>query len=448
MSDTDTPTTSTTKTQPRSIIYAIGDIHNNLEALQDALYPLTTNEDAHVVCTGDLIHKGPGENAHVVVSLLQSLVEKGRATVIRGNHDHWTRSGNYGNKEHEGDLTDEQCSWLAQLPLFVRYNGWLFLHGGISGNVRDAIRVMIRDGLLPEKGDWTPDMVKEACYKLRPYHQVWIREIMDTRWLRGSFDLEQVYPGNEGTNDFFWADTYDGEFGFAVFGHTPFDSVARFPHAVGIDLGIGAYEEDILKAEVPLGMVTRGKAIGSIKIDHTRIVRASAYGDGGLPFWGFPCEVFQAGSKYPGVPMDLEEIYEDYMEELHDREDPALMLNLWSELRTRMPDLPPPLLTNHEVEKVKEGLGSCSLGLDLALGRDESPTPNIALFNILNSVYPLEAASVLGLKELKETVENCYMSRVEGLRKVEGLPQLVKRYLTHKKVPEYLKPFWEAVAAE
>ena len=37
--------------------------------------------------------------------------------------------------------------------------------------------------------------------------------------------------------DDFWADKYDGRFGFIVFGHSVFSEPKRFEYALGIDTG-------------------------------------------------------------------------------------------------------------------------------------------------------------------------------------------------------------------
>ena len=80
----------------------------------------------------------------------------------------------------------------------------------------------------------------------------------------GSF----VGLGNEGPDDPFWADVYDGRFGEVFFGHSPFPEAlepVQFPHATALDLGAvfgGRLAAAVLRVTEPTVFVSvpsRGK---------------------------------------------------------------------------------------------------------------------------------------------------------------------------------------------
>jgi serine/threonine protein phosphatase 1 len=69
-------------------IYAIGDIHGQLEKLTEVLSRIEKNggADARIVFLGDLVDRGP-DSAGVVELLMQGLKSGKDWTVVKGNHD-------------------------------------------------------------------------------------------------------------------------------------------------------------------------------------------------------------------------------------------------------------------------------------------------------------------------------------------------------------------------
>ncbi len=120
-------------------VYAIlGDIHANIEALETVLADARAQGATHYVCVGDVVgyNAAPAECIRVVRDELQ-------CPVVRGNHDHyvsyfdtnladfhpaaaqvveWTRS----------QLTNEDMSWLHNLPLQKPVMGFMLVHSTLD----------------------------------------------------------------------------------------------------------------------------------------------------------------------------------------------------------------------------------------------------------------------------------------------------------------------------
>jgi hypothetical protein len=189
-----------------------------------------------MVFVGDLIHKGPATECAQVVECVKTLCDEGKATVVRGNHDATPGKGRY--VEQEGSLTAEQAEWLKSRPLFVRKDGYLFIHGGIDASVAGQLDALIEAGHLPSEGDWTGEMVNSAVATLSSKNRKRLEKCMYVRFL--DVDSGKMAPfGAEGPYDPFWASTYDGRYGHVVFGHNPWGGGMGFAHASGIDSGAG-----------------------------------------------------------------------------------------------------------------------------------------------------------------------------------------------------------------
>lgn len=123
------------------------------------------------------------------------------------------------------------------------------VHGGVlptwdkldatdKGMVSRLLRVRHVRGTMERKitieftieGDGTfniPELVKRATSAV---------PVREQRKNKGDF----ISLGEEGPDDPFWADVYDGRFGHVYFGHSPFPQATepvQFPYATGLDLG-------------------------------------------------------------------------------------------------------------------------------------------------------------------------------------------------------------------
>ena len=169
--------------------WVIGDVHGCYQPLRHLLDMLPPND--HLVFCGDVINRG--EAIPATMDLVWDLIQAGRATWLRGNHEQDLIDA---MENHSLALSQESLSlhatyaqlgdsiarkWLPrlqQLPLVYRGDGWCATHAGFNA--------------------------------------------------AGQPDLSIRDP--------FW-ESYDGRFGLVVVGHTPRPQVQRLGAIVLIDTG-------------------------------------------------------------------------------------------------------------------------------------------------------------------------------------------------------------------
>jgi serine/threonine protein phosphatase 1 len=176
-------------------IYAIGDIHGQLEMLQEALdlIAIDGGSDAEIVFLGDLVDRGP-DSRGVIEHLMQGQAAGRRWHVLKGNHDRmfeqFVRSGvqvdpaiksglgwlnlrlggagtlaSYGvmdvsDPARDADLEAARAAvplahldFIRDLPLWHQHGGLLFVHAGVRPGVALADQteddlIWIRDSFL------------------------------------------------------------------------------------------------------------------------------------------------------------------------------------------------------------------------------------------------------------------------------------------------------------
>jgi diadenosine tetraphosphatase ApaH/serine/threonine PP2A family protein phosphatase len=117
--------------------YAVlSDVHGNMQAMRAVADSLRSTSLDAAVCLGDVVGYGadPGE----VVAAVRDLCE----VVVVGNHDAAAASDDHGFSFNEwareailwtrGELTAEQRSYLAALPLEAAHEGALLVHSSPS----------------------------------------------------------------------------------------------------------------------------------------------------------------------------------------------------------------------------------------------------------------------------------------------------------------------------
>lgn len=213
----------------RSII--IGDVHGCYHELLQLLDQIdySPSRDRLISC-GDLVEKGPLSN-----DVVEMFRRTPNTVAIKGNHEdgllrfwkHEERARKDPKYKNPMDpyqdridclaqMSEENLRYLDGLPWYYRFEAsgkkFLVLHGGIFPNTK-------------------PEAMKE-------------RVLCRLRYMRSTLDgrLKMVRMGDERPDDVFWADAYGGEWGHALFGHSPFeqDVPKKFPHATGLDLA-GVY---------------------------------------------------------------------------------------------------------------------------------------------------------------------------------------------------------------
>ena len=213
-------------------IYAIGDIHGQIEMLHDALAKIERDggSDAKIVFLGDYVDRG--ENSKAVIELLMNGVQKGKNwTCLLGNHDRmlsmfledyprtdfrlkpgydWFHKNiggiqtmaSYGvDASHDrrifqihGDahkaVPQEHLDFIRSLPTSLVKDELLFVHAGLRPGV--SLKDQAEDDL------------------------VWIRE--------GFLDHEEAYP---------W---------LVVHGHTTIDKATHYGNRINLDSGAGYFK--------------------------------------------------------------------------------------------------------------------------------------------------------------------------------------------------------------
>ncbi len=220
--------------------FIIGDVHGMFAELDAMLVKLAPQRDDVVVFVGDLVDKGPHPGA--VVHYVKRLRRLCKVVLVEGNHEdkhrryraHAARQQETGKTNPMPDkdgrysslaaqLTDQAVEFLESAVLFHRIpeHDLLVVHGGVTPSLKS----------LPPDGTRMMDLTG----KDKKHFGTLLRARYVDKDTGKMLALGKQTPG-----DPFWADVYDGRFGTVVFGHEPFmdgDALARFPHAIGVDLG-------------------------------------------------------------------------------------------------------------------------------------------------------------------------------------------------------------------
>lgn len=191
-------------------LYAIGDIHGNLdllERLMEKLQPDLTRDQ--LIFMGDYIDRGPRSQGVVdYVLRLKSLAPPEQVVCLKGNHeamflnflqgrdvelfqfngglstirDYW---GEDWEKLEKLVLPPDHRRFFEELPLYYETPDYIFVHGGLHPGVP-----------LTEQGE------------------------EDLLWIRGDFIASMEDFGKK-----------------VIFGHTPFRQPLVMPNKIGIDTG-------------------------------------------------------------------------------------------------------------------------------------------------------------------------------------------------------------------
>ena len=206
----------------------IGDIHGCLHELNELLdafvVPRLISKGCPVVFLGDYLDRGP----HSVATLrrvrdFQNQYPK-KVVCLLGNHeDYYLRYHRHHQLERSGgpanpmraekeqlnifeELSDEDFQWMKSMPIYWQEAGLLAVHGG------------------PPKG-WRPSNT------VGHYPQ----QILRLRFVspQGYF----VSYGHETELDKHWSESYQGDLGVVVYGHSSWPAIHKSYRAWGLDTG-------------------------------------------------------------------------------------------------------------------------------------------------------------------------------------------------------------------
>ena len=136
---------------PRGHHWVIGDVHGCHEALFRLISVLPSGD--HLVFCGDVINRGPDISA--CINLVWGLVDSGRATWLRGNHEQrLVESLQKDSTEDQQDLlaietyrqlgdtlTRKWLHRLSKLPFVYAGDGWVATHAGFDEHGRPDLQV-------------------------------------------------------------------------------------------------------------------------------------------------------------------------------------------------------------------------------------------------------------------------------------------------------------------
>ena len=197
-------------------VYAIGDIHGQLDLLRAAhrLIEQDGGADAQIVHLGDLVDRGP-QSRGVIETLIEGQAQGRNWNVIKGNHDrmfsqflsdpdwidpalsrplHWVEHpglgaaatlASYGldSDQPRAALHDaalravpvDHAQWLAGLPVWYLHPQALFVHAGVRPGVdlqaqAEQDLVWIRQAFLESADDHGPLVVHGHTSVRQPEH--------------------------------------------------------------------------------------------------------------------------------------------------------------------------------------------------------------------------------------------------------------------------------------
>lgn len=117
-----------------SKIYAMSDLHGNLDAFDYALSLIDlAEEDTKLVLCGDYIH---GPDSYGVLNRIMELENtygKEKVIALMGNHEYmatlqWPINSNHIDYDRDGKYLD----WIYDLPLYYTEGNTIFVHAGID----------------------------------------------------------------------------------------------------------------------------------------------------------------------------------------------------------------------------------------------------------------------------------------------------------------------------
>ena len=287
----------------------IGDVHGCFNELAALLQKVKWNEKKDkLVFVGDLVDKGP-DPFGVLNWAFQIWKRSGNLICVKGNHEEknarfWTNK-KIQDKTGEMKLLDDALTahpdevmirgWVNHMPLTYQipdFDG-VVVHGGflpsmetlpvdpfekfdsralrtrfVSGRCKAVTQIKVTSNFAPQTLDELFKAVAGAPHGGLAHHlsgketsSVLVNQKVTPQ---GSF----LAMGQEGPDDPYWAEVYDGRFGHAFFGHEAFekdDEPRQFPHATGLDTGC------VLGGKLSAAIIEGGIHSASISVPAARV---------------------------------------------------------------------------------------------------------------------------------------------------------------------------------
>jgi bis(5'-nucleosyl)-tetraphosphatase (symmetrical) len=197
-------------------IIVYGDIHGCLDEFKKLRKKISVARDDIEISVGDFINKGPYslQTLHYILKHdIKSVTGNNEAKIIKLYQRYQKEGAKYLDtiKLHEKDtilqITSTEIKYLKSLPIFLKFDKLTILHGGITNDI------ILNDNLSEE--------AKKQITLLRYLNK----------------DMESIPWDDFEGRDKFWSEIYDGNEGFILFGHQPFDKPKIDKYSIGLDTG-------------------------------------------------------------------------------------------------------------------------------------------------------------------------------------------------------------------
>jgi predicted phosphodiesterase len=210
----------------------IGDVHGCLSELKALLNKICLQPDDVIVFVGDLVMKGPSQVG--AVQFARELSYFNETILVRGNHEErLLRYLTATVEDPEKAAAMKKAAVLSTIArelhpedvVFLSESSYFYMF--ISG---EREFVVIHAGI-------TPKMAHSQFFK-RPLSgkgRRRLKQLCHVRYISEDGSMNAFCEKEDSKN--FWAEAYDGRFGYAVYGHQVYKNVTEHKHAVGIDLG-------------------------------------------------------------------------------------------------------------------------------------------------------------------------------------------------------------------
>jgi bis(5'-nucleosyl)-tetraphosphatase (symmetrical) len=194
------------------IIY--GDIHGCYDEFISLRNKINPKKDDIEICVGDIITKGKDSTRtldFIIDNNIKSVLGNHENKIIRYlNHQKFKKKNPIELDADEqnivNNLSQKHRGFLENMPLFLKFGYITIVHGGLQN-------YMSLDNLSK-----------------RDYQKILRMRYLDKNGKYLTF-------GKEDQNSTFWANIYDGNQGFIIYGHQWFKEVKKDKFALGIDTG-------------------------------------------------------------------------------------------------------------------------------------------------------------------------------------------------------------------
>jgi len=217
-------------------IAILGDLHGCLTELKELLTILEARGCSKYILIGDLLDRGPDSAG--VVKHLRELSYTHKVVLVKGNHElkherylkHIREKTVYERKMKDikglhqitRELSEDDVTWLDKAVLYYQLNfeehDILLTHAGVPPCIKQL-----------------PDL--STFENLSSKDKKFYTQMLRVRYVNKKGTM--ITLGQEGADDSYWAEVYDGRFGHIYFGHEVHlqDAPKEYDHATGIDLG-------------------------------------------------------------------------------------------------------------------------------------------------------------------------------------------------------------------